>query len=93
MTRTNKEIAEAFAAQFDPPLRVTRTERVDNIPQPEAYNVAYWDNARQLGITAVVHHGQIHAFIEAAGDGAIAESAGLVMAKALGLFKRENSKE
>lgn len=82
----NERTARAFAAQFDPPLLVGRTDRVNNLPIPDAWVISYHDAARGVGITTVCYSGGIHAFIEAAGAAEIAEEAGRVMAKALGLF-------
>lgn len=86
----NEAIAKAFADQFTPPLRYIRTERVNNVRMQDAYQISYWDNARQIGITAAVYEGQIHAFIETAGRGDVAAEAGRVMARALGLFQETN---
>ncbi len=87
---TNEDIAKAFANQFTPPLRYVRTERINNVPMRDAYQITYWDNQRQIGITAAVFEGQIHAFIETAGRGEVAAEAGRVMAKAFGLFQETN---
>lgn len=86
----NEAAARAFAAQFNPPLRVCKTDRVNNLPMADAWVVSYHDASRGIGITTVAYAGGIHAFIEAAGAAEIAEDAGRVMATALGLFKREN---
>lgn len=84
---TNEDIILAFAGQFTPPLNVVKTERVNNVPIPDAWMAAYHDKDRGIGITAIAYSGQLHAYLEAAGKGDIAERAGHVMAKALGLFK------
>ncbi len=84
---TNEQIARAFADQFTPPLRIARTERINNIPMQDAWQISYWEARRSIGITAVVYGGQIHAFIETAGRGEVAAEAGRVMAKAFGLFQ------
>lgn len=85
MTENEKTIA-AFCAQFTPPLKYVRTERINNLPMQDAWQCSYWDNVRSIGITTVAYAGGIHAFIEAAGSGNIAETAGKVIARALGLF-------
>ncbi|WP_088347758.1 MULTISPECIES: hypothetical protein [Rhodomicrobium] len=86
----NEQTIRIFAEQFTPPLSVCRTERINNVPMPDAWQAAYWDSARSIGITAVAHSGGLHAFIEAAGKGDIAEHAGRVIAKALGLFQESS---
>lgn len=87
----NERAARTFAEQFTPALTVCATERINNMPVPDAWAVAYHDNALGIGITAVVFGAGIHAYIEAAGKHEIAEHAGQVMAKALGLFQTEKS--
>jgi len=82
----NERTARTFAEQFTPPLNVCATERINNMPVPDAWAISYHDGARGLGITAVAFHGGLHAYLEAAGKGDIAEHAGQVLAKALGLF-------
>ena len=84
----NERTARTFAEQFTPPLTVCATERINNMAVPDAWMVAYHDNALGIGITAVAYHGGLHAYIEAAGKDEIAERAGQVMAKALGLFRK-----
>lgn len=83
---TNKEIAELFAAQFDPPLSICHVHNVNSKPVKDAWMAAYWDGARRMGITAHAVDGRLHAFLECEGEG-IAEPAGQMMAKALGLAK------
>jgi hypothetical protein len=83
--RSNREIAEAFAAQFEPPLTVVHTERINNRPVADAWLVAYFDKARGYGITAHAFGGRLHAYLEAGTDGGEAEHAGRLMAKALGM--------
>lgn len=82
----NEKTARTFAEQFDPPLTVCKTERVNNLPVPDAWVMTCHDAKRGIGITAVAYGGGLHAFIEAAGKGKIAADAGKVMATALGLF-------
>lgn len=85
MTR-NERIARIFAEQFTPALNVCKTDKINNLPVPDAWQVSYWDGARSIGITAVAYGGGLHAFLESAGKGEIAFEAGQVMAQALGLF-------
>lgn len=85
MTENEKTI-RAFCEQFSPPLKFVKTERINNVPMPDAWQTSYWDAARSVGMTVVAYSGGIHAFIEAAGKGDIAPSVGKVFAKALGLF-------
>lgn len=84
MTENEKAIAD-FCAQFSPPLKYVKTERINNLPVPDAWLASYWDSARAVGITTVCYGGGIHAFIEAAGKGDIAPAAGRIIATALGL--------
>lgn len=83
----NRKNAEAFARQFSPPLTVVKTEAIDGKKIPDAWNVSYWDASRKVGIVAHAFGGQFKAYIEAGGPGEIAQSAGKVMAQALGMFK------
>lgn len=83
----NRTTAERFAAQFSPPLRVVKTERIDGKPIADAWNVSYWDAERKVGIVAHAFGGQLKAYIEAGGPATIAEDAGRVMATALGMFQ------
>jgi hypothetical protein len=68
----NERTARTFAAQFNPPLTVGKTDRVNNLPIPDAWVISYHDAARGIGITTVCYAGGIHAFIEAAGAAEIA---------------------
>jgi hypothetical protein len=85
MTENERTIA-VFCAQFTPPLRYLKTDRVNMVPMQDAWQASYHDSARGIGITTVAYGGGIHAFIEAAGPAAIAGEAGRVIAKALDLF-------
>lgn len=85
----NEQTARRFAEQFTPPLQVIKTQRINNLPVPDAWQISYHDQAKGIGITAVAYGGGIHAFIEAAGPADIAEHGGQVMAKALGLFQEK----
>ena len=82
----NEQAARKFAAQFTPRLNVTKTLHIDGQPTPGAYVVAYYDQQRQIGVSAFFYKGGVRAFIEAVGKGEIAENAGKVIAKALGMF-------
>jgi len=81
----NEKIAKAFAEQFSPALKYIRTERINNVPMQDAWQISYWDDARATGVTAVVFAGQIHAYLESAGPGSIAADSARAFAKALGL--------
>lgn len=88
----NERAIKAFCDQFSPKLKYVKTDRINNMPYPDAWQTSYWDNALCIGITTVAYGGGIHAFIEAAGKSDVAANAGKVMAKALGLFQEsENS--
>jgi hypothetical protein len=84
--KPNERIMKDFCDQFTPALRYVKTDRINNIKFPNAFTTSYWDGERSIGITAVCYEGQIHAFIEAAGNSDIAKGAGQVMAKAMDLF-------
>lgn len=84
----NERNIKAFADQFDPPLVYVRTLRINNVPFPDAWQCTFWDSTKSIGITCVCYEGQIHAFIEAAGRGEIAATAGKAMAIALGLMPK-----
>jgi hypothetical protein len=75
----NREIAEAFGAQFDPPLTPVPVQRINNVPHRDAYMVATFDTHTGWGITMHAYAGQLHAFIEVQGDRA--EQVGTLMAK------------
>ncbi len=79
----NEQAAREFASQFNPPLSVCRTERINNMRVKDAWQITYWDAERCIGITAVAYGGGLHAYLEAAGKGDIAQGAGKAMAAAL----------
>ncbi len=83
----NEKVMRTFCAQFNPPLRYVKTERINSVPFPDAWQTSVWDAACGIGITTVCYGGGIHAYLEAAGSAQIAENAGKVFAKALGLFQ------
>lgn len=80
MTKNEQAIA-AFCAQFNPPLRYVRTERINNAPIPDAWQTTVWDKEKSIGITVVVYMESIHAYIEASGQSDIAEYTGKLFAK------------
>jgi hypothetical protein len=82
MTR-NEQIIKAFADQFEPPLKYAQTLKVNNVSMPDAWQCSYWNNAKGVGVMAVVYSGQIHAYVEAAGRAEIAADAGKACAAAL----------
>lgn len=84
----NERIIRSFAAQFEPPLNVIRTERINGAKVHDGWQVARWDKGRGIGVTAMVFNDQqLKAYIEAAGasDEKDASEVGMVMAKALGI--------
>lgn len=83
MTRANREIIEAFAQEFDPPLTICMTSNINRRPVKDAWLASYWDKERRIGITAHAVKGRLHAFLECEGDGAVAEPLGQMMARAL----------
>lgn len=83
----NERTIAAFCAMFTPAMKYVRTERVNNLPIPDAWMTSFWDQERAVGMTVVAYGGGLHAYLEAAGKGEIAEGAGRVFAKALGLFQ------
>lgn len=87
----NRAIAERFAGQFTPVLRVVKTDAVNGVPTTDCWNISYWDDARKVGIVAHAMRGQLKAYIEYAGPGSIAEDAGKVMASALGMLKGDGT--
>ncbi len=71
---TNRALIGAFAAQFDPPLTVVPTARIDDTPVSHAYAASYFDAGRNIGITAVVFgSGAFKAYIEATPRGGMEE--------------------
>jgi hypothetical protein len=87
----NERTIAAFCAQFSPPMKYVKTDRINMMPFPDAWQSSYWDQAAGLGFTVVAYGGGIHAYLEAAGKGDIAANAGRVFAKALGLFKEQDN--
>ena len=87
----NREIAEAFAAQFDPPLAVVQTQRVNNVPHRDAWMCAVWDEAAGYGITAHAFGGQLHAYVEAMGSDDRVVSIGRTMAAAMGRLRQDGN--
>jgi hypothetical protein len=83
----NERTIAAFCAQFVPPLKYVRTEKVNMVPMPDAWTTSLWDDGAAIGITVIAYGGGIHAYLECAGKSEIAANAGRVFAKALGLFQ------
>lgn len=77
----NQKIALAFAQQFKPVPPVVRTQRINNVPYPDAWLVAVHDDGSGYGITAHAFDGKLHAFIETLQKGQAAESVGKSMAR------------
>ncbi len=90
MTR-NEQAARKFAAQFSPPLQVVKTLHIDGQKTPGAFVVATYNESRGIGVSAFFYKGGVRAFIEAVGKGEIAESAGKVIATALGMFNERDN--
>ena len=85
----NETTIKTFCEQFTPPLKYVKTDRINNVPMPDAWQTSFWVQEKGVGIVVVAYMGQIHAYIEAAGKGEIAQVAGRVIAKAFGMFKEE----
>lgn len=84
----NREIAEVFAAQFDPPLAVVQTQRINNVPYRDAWVCAVYDEALGYGVTAHVFHERVHAYVEANAS-TDPVHLGKVMAAVLGRLKQD----
>lgn len=79
----NRAIIEEFAAQFDPPLKVVATQNIDNRKVAHGHMAAYWDDAKEIGVTAICWgRGHFKAYLEVTGNDAAAD-AGRLMAKAV----------
>ncbi len=63
----NETAIRTFADQFTPPLNVVKTDRVNNVPIPDAWMAAYHNPDTGIGITAIAHSGTLYAYLEAAG--------------------------
>lgn len=72
----NETTIKAFAAQFDPPMAVCRTARINNHPVKDAWQCTFWSDDQSLGFTALAYNGQFHAYLESAGGAVLAEDAG-----------------
>ena len=83
MVKPNFDIAQAFADQFDPPLRPVQTQKINNLPMRDAWLVAKFDPQARAGITAHAYAGQIHAYVEVLAPGEGAERVGRVMAETM----------
>jgi hypothetical protein len=72
----NREIAAAFGAQLDPPRDPVQVRNINGIPRRDAWMIAMFDAAADVGITAHVFGSQqLHAFVEVLGG---SEDAGRV---------------
>lgn len=87
----NERTIAAFCGEFTPPLKYVRTDRINMVPMPDAWQTSLWDDQAAIGITVVAYGGGIHAYLEAAGKGEIAANAGRVFAKSLGLFQEASN--
>jgi hypothetical protein len=86
----NETAIKTFCDQFAPPLNYAATQRINNQPVSDAYTTSFWLEKECIGITVLSYgEGNFKAYIEAAGKGDIAESAGQVIAKAFNMFKQE----
>jgi len=85
----NEAAIKAFCEQFTPPLKYVKSQRINNVVIPDAWQTSVWDQKTGLGIVVVVYNDGIHAYLEAAGPSDIAANAGKVFAKTLE-FIREN---
>ncbi len=78
---TNREIAESFAARFDPPLKVVQTMNIDRILVRDGWMCAYHDSTRNIGVTFVVFDsGMYKAYLEAVGIGDPSNAADNILA-------------
>jgi hypothetical protein len=89
----NREIAETFTAQFDPPPPVVQTHRINNVPHRDAWLAAVYDESAGVGITAHVYGGQLHAYIEVLADGDVAVDVGKVMAATMDRLRQDAKKQ
>lgn len=79
----NRAILEEFAAQFDSPLKVVGTQNIDSRRVAHGHMAAYWDQDREIGITALCWgNGHFKAFLEVTGHD-VAADAGRLLAGAL----------
>lgn len=80
---TNHAIALAFAARFDPPLKVVHTMNINGKPVQDGYMCAKHDDATGMGCTLLVFgDGKVKAFMEYVGGAEQAEAAAEQFVKA-----------
>src|SRR5262245_12998819 len=69
MASNNQALAALFGACFEPRREPVKVLKVNGVPHRDAWMVAVHDHVAQVGITAHVYGGQLHAYIEALGRG------------------------
>lgn len=83
MTKNEQNI-HSFAEQFEPALKPVRTQRVNGIAYPDAWQCSLWDAEKNMGVTCVAYEGQLHAFVEGTGRTKDAHQIGRAMAEVMG---------
>jgi len=79
---TENEITiKAFCDQFDPPLAYMHTQRVGNVPIPDAWTTSFWSQDKGVGITVIAHSGLIYSYVESNGKADLAEYHGEFLAR------------
>lgn len=87
MSNRNHDAARAFAASFTPPLSFTKTERINNVPERDAYAISGMVADGQVGITAVIWgNGHMKAFLEFVGARDMAGEAGEKFARCVAVW-------
>lgn len=81
--RTNREIAELFAAQFEPPLMVCATAYIGGVQSDGALMLTSPRPEEGVGLTAFVHNGRLFAFVEMDAEDVRVAKAGEAMARAV----------
>jgi hypothetical protein len=96
----NRAIAEAFAAQFDPPLTPVSVAKINNVPHRDAWMVATHireahpdKSGREFGLTMHAFAGQAHVYLEVLARGKDAGAIGAFAARALASLKEANDDE
>jgi hypothetical protein len=79
MTENEKTI-KTFCDQFEPPLTYLHTQRVGNVPIPDAWMTSFWSEDKGVGITVIAHSGQIYSYVESNGKADLAEYHGKFLA-------------
>lgn len=86
---SNRKAAEAFANQFDPPLKIVGTEKIDGSPVANGFAVNWYDQEKEIGLTAVIWgNGHMKAYLEAVGTTINAEEFGKFLARSIGKQKK-----